>query len=81
MIRTRKPGDRIWLEGLGGHKKVKDIFIDTKIPKEERTQIPLLFSGDDLLWIIGVKKSSIAEVTPNTSRFLCCRYEADSIQS
>lgn len=75
IIRTRVPGDRIWIEGLAGHKKVKDIFIDNKIPREERERIPLLFAGDALLWIVGVRKSSYGKVNQNTKRFLRCSYE------
>lgn len=75
ILRSRKPGDRIWLEGLGGHKKVKDIFIDEKIPQEERERVPLLFAGEDLIWIPGIRKSSHGAVSSNTKRFLCCKYE------
>lgn len=73
-LRTRRKGDRIQLDGLGGHKKVKDIFIDQKIPREDRDSIPLLFAGEDLLWIVGIKKSSKGRYDHTTKRFLCCRY-------
>src|SRR5699024_12402355 len=41
-IRTRKAGDRMSWKGLEGPKKVKDIFIDAKIPRKERETWPLL---------------------------------------
>jgi tRNA(Ile)-lysidine synthase len=50
-IRTFKPGDRIVPRGMKGHKKVKDIFIDGKVPRADRREIPLFFSGDNLFWV------------------------------
>jgi len=54
LVRTFRPGDRITPFGMSGRKKVKDVFIDRKIPASERRRIPLLFCGDDLIWIAGV---------------------------
>lgn len=54
LVRTFRPGDRMTPFGMSGRKKVKDIFIDRKIPASERKRIPLLFCGDDLIWVAGV---------------------------
>ena len=57
-IRNRKNGDFIEVLGLNGKKKVKDIFIDEKINKEDRDNYPILVdSNDTILWIPGIKKS------------------------
>jgi tRNA(Ile)-lysidine synthase len=61
-VRTFRPGDRMIPLGMSGSKKVKDIFIDRKIPPSERRRIPLLFCGDDLLWIAGVCASEVCRV-------------------
>ncbi|MGM9927985.1 MAG: tRNA lysidine(34) synthetase TilS [Bacillus sp. (in: firmicutes)] len=59
MVRTRKPGDRMKLKGLNGTKKVKDIFIEKKIPLTERVTWPLLVDNNQqIIWIPGLKKSS-----------------------
>jgi len=50
-VRTRRPGDKITLAGLGT-KKLKDYFIDTKTPKAKRDQTPLLADGSNILWIM-----------------------------
>ena len=57
-IRTRKYGDKMALKGTNGHKKVKDIFIDSKIPMKERELWPIVVDAKDtIVWIPGVKKS------------------------
>ncbi len=57
-IRTKKPGDKMAIKGLKGTKKIKDIFIDEKIPTEERALWPILTdSTDQILWLPGLKKS------------------------
>lgn len=57
-IRNRKNGDKISLFGTNGTKKIKDIFIEEKIPLEKRNNYPLVVdSNDNILWIPNIKKS------------------------
>ena len=57
-IRNRKNGDYIEVLGLNGHKKIKDIFIEKKIPLDKRDSYPLLVdANDNILWIPNIKKS------------------------
>ena len=57
-VRTRKFGDKISVKGLNGKKKVKDIFIEAKIPIENRDTWPIVVDAlGNILWIPGVKKS------------------------
>lgn len=57
-VRTRKLGDKIDGYNMNGHTKVKDIFIDKKIPGSERELWPVVVdSNDQVLWIPGLKKS------------------------
>lgn len=65
QVRTFLPGDRIIPFGMSGRKKVKDIFIDQKIPLSERKNIPLLFCGTNLIWIAGGCVSELCRI--NTS--------------
>lgn len=58
IVRTRRLGDRIRLKGMDGTKKVKDIFIDLKIPLHERSVWPVVTDqSGKLLWLPGLKKS------------------------
>lgn len=57
-VRNRHSGDKIYIKNLNGSKKIKDIFIDEKIPLNERKRIPIVVdSNDNIIWIPGVKKS------------------------
>ena len=57
-IRNIRVKDKIEVKNLNGTKKVKDIFIDNKIPVAIRKRIPMLVdSNNNILWILGVKKS------------------------
>ncbi len=57
-ITNKKDGDYIELFGLNGKKKIKDIFIDKKIPLEKRNNYPILIdSNNNILWIPNLKKS------------------------
>ena len=57
-LRNKKNGDYIEVLGLNGKKKIKDIFIDSKIPLDLRDNYPLLVDADDnILWIPNIKKS------------------------
>ena len=61
-VRNRQDGDKIAIKNLKGRKKVKDIFIDEKIPKEERNKIPLVVnSQNEIIWLSGVKKSKFCK--------------------
>lgn len=74
-LRPRKQGDRMKPFGLNGSKKVKDIFIDAKIPAEQRRTWPVLTDAEDvILWLPGLTRSSHSMVTGNTGQFLCMTF-------
>ena len=57
-VRNRKDGDYIEILNLNGKKRIKDLFIDSKIDKTLRDNYPLVVdSNDDILWVPGLKKS------------------------
>lgn len=70
-VRSRLPGDTIKVMGLNGSKKVKDIFIDEKIPLAERSRIPLVCDGlGNIVWIPGVRRSMHAPLGRHTARVI-----------
>ncbi len=52
VYRSRQAGDRIHLRG--GSKKLKDVLIDLKIPREDRGSLKVLASGHQVIWIEDV---------------------------
>lgn len=72
-VRNRRPGDRFQPFGVQGTKKLKDFFIDAKVPRAERDRIPLLASGDELVWVIGYTTSEWTKLHAHTRRYLFVR--------
>jgi tRNA(Ile)-lysidine synthase len=56
-LRTRREGDKIYLNGIGGNKKLKKLFGELKISRAERDRIPLLALDSEILWAGGLKTS------------------------
>ncbi|MEA5083074.1 MAG: tRNA lysidine(34) synthetase TilS [Lachnospiraceae bacterium] len=52
-VRNRKTGDLISINKENGHKKIKDFFIDQKIPFEERSRVVLIACKNEVLWAVG----------------------------
>ena len=52
-VRFRKPGDRIQPIGCRFARRLKEVLIDAKVPREERDQIPLLLINDSIVWVPG----------------------------
>ena len=76
-VRSRQNGDRISVKNLKGTKKVKDIYIDEKIPVEKRREIPIVTdSNDTILWLPGVKKSKF-DVESNGIYDIILSYEEE----
>jgi tRNA(Ile)-lysidine synthase len=71
FVRTRRPGDRLAPVGLGGHKKLQDLFVDRKVPRMERDSVPLVVDGQDrIIWVAGHALSRDARVTAGTTSVL-----------
>ncbi len=68
-VRSRRDGDRFYPLGAPGEKKLSDVFIDRKIPKERR-DVPLLCAGDDVYYVSGIGCSELAKVRDDTREIL-----------
>jgi tRNA(Ile)-lysidine synthase len=69
-LRKRERGDRFHPLGMKGSKKVKDFFIDLKIPLEQRERIPLLMDKEKVVWIVGYRIDHRFKVDENTRAIL-----------
>jgi tRNA(Ile)-lysidine synthase len=79
ILRSKKPGDRFVPLGLQGNKKIKDFFIDRKIPRSQRKRIPLLLSAQDVIWVVGEEISERVKVTARTKKIVkaTCYFKKD----
>jgi tRNA(Ile)-lysidine synthase len=59
-IRSRIAGDRY---GGPGHRKVKKMLIDRKIPLSQRSALPMVVAEDSVVWIPGFKPAKKFEST------------------
>ena len=50
----RRPGLRMRPAGGAGTRKLQDILVDARVPREDRDTWPLVFSGDRLAWVPGI---------------------------
>jgi tRNA(Ile)-lysidine synthase len=65
--RSFVPGDRIHPLGMAGTRKVKDVFIDHKVPRSRRAALPIVVAGDEVVWIPGLIRGAAALVTDRTT--------------
>jgi tRNA(Ile)-lysidine synthase len=76
IVRTREQGDKIKLKGMNGRKKVKDIFIDEKIPLHSRYSWPIVEDGNgNILWLPGLKKSIYEADSSNKDEYVLLHYK------
>ena len=69
-VRNFRAGDRFQPLGMQGHKKVKDLFIEKRVPLSVRSTLPLILAGGEILWIPRYGRSEIAKIGPETREVL-----------
>lgn len=73
-VRAWRPGDRLAPRGLGGKKKVQDLFVDAKVPRWQRATVPLVTDAEGrILWVVGHRVSEACRITERTQRVLRLR--------
>ncbi|MFQ9310968.1 MAG: tRNA lysidine(34) synthetase TilS [Paraclostridium sordellii] len=68
FVRNKKSGDKIKLSG--GSKKLKNLFIDLKIPREERSKIPVVVDEEEVVCVGDYKISENYKIDANTKEVL-----------
>ncbi|MBN2237882.1 MAG: tRNA lysidine(34) synthetase TilS, partial [Bacteroidales bacterium] len=70
ILRTWKEGDYFHPLGLKGKKLLSDFFIDLKLSRYEKESTWLLFSGDQVAWVIGFRIDDRFKITNTTKKVL-----------
>ncbi len=68
--RVRRVGDRFWPLGATGEKKLKDFFIDEKIPRPRRDDWLLVCDGKHPIWVEGLRIDDRVKITNLTKKVL-----------
>ncbi len=69
-VRNRKNSDFMIPFGMSGKKKIKDIFIDNKIPLDDRSKLLILEDDEKIIWLENYRISNECRVTANTQKIL-----------
>ncbi len=72
-VRSRDQGDYFYPSGLGGKKKLQDFFVDEKVPRETRDSVPVIVSGEDIIWIAGYRMDERHTAKEGTKKYLVLR--------
>ena len=68
IVRARRPGDRLQPLGAPGRRKVQDVLVDRKVPKDDRDRVPIVTTEQgDIVWVAGQVLADPFRVTSLTS--------------
>jgi tRNA(Ile)-lysidine synthase len=68
IVRPRRPGDRLQPLGAPGRRKVQDVLVDRKVPKDDRDRVPIVTTEKgDIVWVAGQVLADPFRVTSLTS--------------
>ena len=73
-VRYRQEGDRFTPYGMKGTKKLKDYFIDKKVPRYIRDSIPIIVSDSSVIWVAGFTIDDKVKITDITEKVLHLTY-------
>ena len=80
-IRHREPGDYIVIDRQGRTQKLKQYFINEKIPQNMRDKIWLVADGKEIMWIVGYRQSNGYQITENTTKIIEISFEGNEMKS
>ena len=70
-VRSWLPGDWFQPAGMQGRrKKLQDYFSDVKLPRRDRSRIPILVASEGILWVCGQRMDHRFRATAETRRVL-----------
>jgi tRNA(Ile)-lysidine synthase len=65
-VRFGAPGDRFFPLGSPGSRRLSRFLADAGVPKEERKRVPLVFAGDELIWVAGIRPCEPRRISAHT---------------
>jgi tRNA(Ile)-lysidine synthase len=74
-VKGKKKGDRLVTFGAENTKKLKDLFINKKIPKVLRDVYPVIYDKEGIILVPGIKRSNRASVSKKTKKIVRIKYK------
>lgn len=69
ILRQWRPGDRVRPIGLGGSQKLQDLFVNRKVPRAQRSRVPIVSTPDGrIVWVVGQAVDERVAVKASTTR-------------
>jgi tRNA(Ile)-lysidine synthase len=76
VVRAWQPGDAMHVLGLSGRKKVQDLFVDRKVPRERRHMVPVVAHPDGrIVWVAGHALGEPFRVSEATKSVVVLNFE------
>jgi len=69
-IRPWHNGDRFYPLGMEHQKKLSDFFVDTKVPRIHKSNILVLTSGPNIVWVVGHRIDDRYKIAEQTKKVL-----------
>ncbi len=77
QARMAWPGDRMRPFGMKGTKKLHDVFIDKKIPRDQRARTVVITDNEKIVWVVGVAVSDDVRIEKSTRRAIYLKAAPD----
>ena len=74
VFRTPQEGDYMVITADGKTKKLSRIFTDAKVPQEVRDTFPVVASGSEVIWAVGLRLGESAKITDETKKVKILKY-------
>ena len=81
QLRCRKPGDFFTFGKENKKKSLSRYFIDEKIPRRLREEMPLVADGSHIVWIVGRRVSEYYKITKSTKHYLKLEFKREGDDS
>jgi tRNA(Ile)-lysidine synthase len=65
-VRRVRPGDRLVPLGALGHRPVRRLLMEARVPRGDRAQYPIVARGETILWVPGICRSAAGLPRPGT---------------
>lgn len=77
-VRSWRPGDRFRPLGMNHTRKISDFLTDEKVPSHRRSDVYVVLSDDDIVWVVGLRIAHDVRIRRKTRRAARLTFRADN---